>query len=222
MKNFDNKKDQSHTLFDDDDSLVNMLWSTIEEDNEDSDQLERDYIDLKNRINRKEKTIRITKYRWIGGIAASLIVVFMLLNIYQRNNTPDNVYAKIQDIEKSVIPDQVILSSNDGLSVVLDEAAIIEGSENNCHVLLTSSGVKKDIKATEILKITVPDGRQFMLTLSDGSKVWLNSGSELEYPATFIGQTYRKVKLNGEAFFDIMPDKETPFYVETVQERIFK
>lgn len=50
-------------------------------------------------------------------------------------------------------------------------------------------------------------------TLPDGSHVWLNGGSRLEYPAAFDGKT-REVKLSGEAYFDVQKDPSRPFRVE--------
>ncbi|MEP7374180.1 MAG: FecR domain-containing protein [Chitinophagaceae bacterium] len=50
-------------------------------------------------------------------------------------------------------------------------------------------------------------------TLPDGSVAVLNKHSELSYPARFKGKT-RKVKLRGEAFFNITPNKEKPFIID--------
>lgn len=49
--------------------------------------------------------------------------------------------------------------------------------------------------------------------LADGSEITLNKQSTLEYPATFKGKT-RSVKLKGEAFFQISPDKTKPFIID--------
>lgn len=62
--------------------------------------------------------------------------------------------------------------------------------------------------------ISVPNGQRICMTLQDGSRVWLNSGATMEYPNIFRKDS-RSVKLSGEAFFDVMSDKERPFIVET-------
>lgn len=59
----------------------------------------------------------------------------------------------------------------------------------------------------------VPKGGEFKLTLSDGTKVWLNSFSELRYPVNFTGKK-REVILAGEAYFDVAGDPEHPFVVK--------
>mgnify|MGYP000607549243 CR=1 FL=1 len=59
-----------------------------------------------------------------------------------------------------------------------------------------------------------PRGAEFQLVLSDGTKVWLNAGTKLRYPVKFIGKE-RRVELTGEAYFDVTPDEDVPFVVET-------
>lgn len=52
------------------------------------------------------------------------------------------------------------------------------------------------------------------ITLSDGTEIYLNKNSELEFPTEFP-QNQRLVKLKGEAFFNVKPNKEKPFIIET-------
>ncbi|QDH79887.1 DUF4974 domain-containing protein [Echinicola soli] len=58
-----------------------------------------------------------------------------------------------------------------------------------------------------------PAGQKSKIKLPDGTIVYLNSESSLEYPADFA--TNRQLKLRGEAFFEVFPDKEHPFSVES-------
>jgi ferric-dicitrate binding protein FerR (iron transport regulator) len=57
-------------------------------------------------------------------------------------------------------------------------------------------------------------GGKSMLVLADGTKVWLNAGSRLIYPASFTGKT-REVQLEGEALFDVAQQAHQPFFVHT-------
>lgn len=69
-------------------------------------------------------------------------------------------------------------------------------------------------RARRVMSISVPDGERIRMTLADGTAVWLNSGTTLEYPAVFAGGE-RRVKVSGEAMFDVKHDVEHPFVVET-------
>lgn len=64
-------------------------------------------------------------------------------------------------------------------------------------------------------------GETLEITLSDGSRIWLNQSSQLNYPEVFDGNT-REVYLTGEAFFDIAPDAQKPFiiYANQTQTRV--
>lgn len=69
---------------------------------------------------------------------------------------------------------------------------------------------------SEIIRRSAAPGTKLTLILEDGSKIFLNAGSELEFPKTFEG-SFRKVKLKGEAFFEIKEDTTRPFIVDTEQ-----
>ncbi|HAQ19750.1 MAG TPA: iron dicitrate transport regulator FecR [Prolixibacteraceae bacterium] len=62
-------------------------------------------------------------------------------------------------------------------------------------------------------EIQCPMGVRTKFQLPDGSTGFLNSGSRLKYPVQFIGE--RKVELSGEAFFNVVHNKEIPFHVNT-------
>ena len=61
-------------------------------------------------------------------------------------------------------------------------------------------------------EISVPYGERSQLTLYDGTKVWLNSGTTLKFPLVFDSDK-RKIFVSGEAFFDVAKDRGRPFWV---------
>lgn len=63
------------------------------------------------------------------------------------------------------------------------------------------------------IKVTTNAGMVSQFSLPDGSKVWLNSGSTLEYPDQF-NRSKRKVQLTGQGYFDIVKQDRQPFIVE--------
>lgn len=66
----------------------------------------------------------------------------------------------------------------------------------------------------EMMALATRPGERAQVTLGDGTVVTLNSDSRLEYPVTFEGNE-RRVKVNGEALFEVRPDKDHPFIVST-------
>lgn len=67
--------------------------------------------------------------------------------------------------------------------------------------------------------IEVPYGKRSQITLYDGTKVWLNSGTIFKYPVVFSSTT-RDVYIEGEAYFDVAKDKKHPFVVSSGQLKI--
>ncbi|WP_010664824.1 FecR family protein [Marinilabilia salmonicolor] len=67
-------------------------------------------------------------------------------------------------------------------------------------------------------RMSTPAGLQSVVELPDGSKVWLNSESEIYFPSTFKGQKERKIELIGEGYFEVESDKKRPFIVSAGNE----
>ncbi len=78
---------------------------------------------------------------------------------------------------------------------------------------LTYERMGQNEEEKEIVQtVTSRQGMVSQFTLADGTKVWLNSGSQLEFPNQFSGST-REVKLTGEAFFEVTKNPGQPFRV---------
>jgi ferric-dicitrate binding protein FerR (iron transport regulator) len=77
-----------------------------------------------------------------------------------------------------------------------------------------SSSIAQPVSEKGFNQMIVPYGKRSFMILSEGTKVWLNSGSKLIFPPAFNGKA-REVVLEGEAFFDVAPNIEKPFYVKT-------
>lgn len=67
--------------------------------------------------------------------------------------------------------------------------------------------------SSEWLALTTKQGERTHLVLPDGSEVWINVDSKLEYPTTF-NQKSRSLKLQGEAYFKVAKGKRLPFAVK--------
>ncbi len=119
---------------------------------------------------------------------------------------------------------QPMLTLANGTQIRLDTAspgrlAVQQNDNNENNIWKTDSNslvIKETANGREerLNTLSTPIGTQYRLTLSDGSRVWLNAGSGLQFPSTFTG-AYRKVILTGEAYFEVAKNAAKPFYVET-------
>jgi transmembrane sensor len=85
--------------------------------------------------------------------------------------------------------------------------------------ILFITNIKRKNQVVSYSEIVIPYGSKSSLILSDGTKIWLNSGSKLRYPDRFVGDK-RAVFLEGEAFFEVTPNKKSMFIVNTSQVNI--
>lgn len=89
------------------------------------------------------------------------------------------------------------------------EVFVIDAKGINYHTPTNKPQIK-EIKNT----LRTLQGMECHITLSDGTKIHLNAETQLTYPVCFSGQE-RIVEIEGEAYFDVAPDKEHPFIVQT-------
>ena len=172
------------------------------------------YDALMRSINDKEQQkLPITwpkKYWW--AMAASLILlVGLALGTYR---TADTVNIAIPEVVRTSVEqgtDGAVLTLENGKQVALQKgnsyknAYVTSASNGEELVYSKSSSVHGDVYNT----ISVARGKQFVLTLSDSTRVWLNSDSKLKYPVSFGAGNTRTVELMyGEAYFDVSPSTE--------------
>lgn len=99
------------------------------------------------------------------------------------------------------------------LNIILKYAAVIA-----LFIMCSLQGYQLIQSTTdqEMNMISVPTGQRVNIQLSDGTNVWLNSGSKMEYPAAFTKRKgKREVTLNGEGYFEVAKDTKRPFVVQT-------
>lgn len=74
-------------------------------------------------------------------------------------------------------------------------------------------GFSKKSAEISYTKIIAPEGNKTQIVLPDSTKVWLNSGSEIQYPSDYTAQN-REVQMKGECYFDVVKDPAHPFLVK--------
>ena len=67
--------------------------------------------------------------------------------------------------------------------------------------------------------LTVPIGLDYKITLADGTEVWLNSATRLDFPVAFKGGT-REITIDGEAYLNVAKDTQRPFIVHLPDSRV--
>jgi transmembrane sensor len=158
-------------------------------------------------------------FRWAAAavVVLSLGVAVWLLNNNKTVSTPGTVATTtIQDVPAPQNNRATITLSN-GKTVYLDSAGNgALASEGNVQVVKLADGqIAYKGAASELVfnTLTNPRGSKVIdMTLSDGSRIWLNAGSSITYPVAFAGNE-RKVEIKGEVYFEVAHNKAMPFKV---------
>ena len=100
------------------------------------------------------------------------------------------------------------------MNTMLKYAAIIILAFATGFVFRPSSKTEKPAADIRYSEIRVPFGQMSQVVLSDGTKIWLNSGTTIRYPEQFAADS-RSVTINGEAYFEVAKMAHKPFTVNS-------
>ncbi|MCH7402869.1 FecR family protein [Belliella kenyensis] len=107
--------------------------------------------------------------------------------------------------------DQAQLIINDQETILLEGEASVIDYQNDAIVV--NKNTTASSKLGEYNTLIIPYGKRSQVSLPDGSKVYLNSGSKMVYPTAFASN--RHIYLEGEAYFEVFRDEANPFTVQT-------
>ncbi|WP_111309582.1 FecR family protein [Confluentibacter sediminis] len=170
-----------------------------------------DFDQIKARLNSNPKR---TPLSWLRYAAAAILIIGMIVGgyLYKDRWLDTQVKDLPVVINNQIIPggNKAILTLETGEFIALESGMVYENQR------ATSNGEEIVYQTGEVTKgeiayntLTIPRGGQFAMVLSDGTRVWLNSESQLKYPVNFVEGQSREVELiYGEAYFDVSPSME--------------
>lgn len=176
--------------------------------------------DLLSRIHVRMQPLPETRVvplyrRWWKGAAAAVVIGVAALAggmyLVQERKPVTVQAAKLEEVAPGGNKARLVLGN--GQSLILDQMADgpISGAgqvhKEDAGLVYGASG------SAGSNKLITPKGGQYRVQLEDGTKVWLNAASSLEYPVAFSGKD-RTVKLTGEAYFEVAKDAAKPFFVQ--------
>ena len=158
------------------------------------------------------------------AVAASLVFFFGISFFFIR----EGVNSEKSVVNNSILigTDKATLTLGDGSNVVLRKGGDFQSEvvKSSGKELIYNKSSTKEVPEVIYNYLTIPRGGQFNVTLSDGSRIWLNSDSQLKYPEQFEEGETRKVELiYGEAYFEISPSSDhngAPFTVFSNKQEI--
>lgn len=173
------------------------------------------YSIVMQNINRHKK--RRVFLQYVSSIAVVLvigIVSAIYLNLHKNNS----LITPLQEntiIGQTLLDEEVYIISGDNKTSLTNNSKL-EFTHNENMVITDSAQSKQELKlaSASMNKLVVPFGKRSNLILADGTKVWLNSGTQVDFPTKFTGQK-REITVNGEIYIEVKEDAQIPFIVRT-------
>lgn len=168
-------------------------------------------INARNTSNSRRQFKRL--YLTIAGVAASVAALLIGIFFNSTSYQESDIYMYANQIQRDSV------ESIDA-QLILSENKIVVIKEKESEITYESSTVKvkdEDISKEEISKynvLKVPKGKRSVLTFSEGTKVWVNAGTRVVYPAEFNSKE-REIYVDGEIYIEVAPDANWPFVVKT-------
>lgn len=198
------------------------LYILLKEGDHQSELFEKDKIfnTISNKLNlNSERKKPLFQKRWFQYVTSSVAIIALsviALNYltFKRDPTPEKVEKNIFDPGSK----KAYLLAMKGEKIDLSESFEVEKEDgtvisNSCEGVISFEKTKPVKKTVEQQTIYVPKSGEYELILADGTKVFLNSESQLTFPSYFEGDT-RQVELTGEAYFEVKKD-DKPFIIQT-------
>ncbi|WP_165758979.1 FecR family protein [Niastella yeongjuensis] len=218
----------------DQDQLIRVLDAWIDQESDQAVGVSREtVITTFNRVievDKENNTPNISRRpvhrinfmrRW-GWAAAAVLLIGFAGVFYLLKNTihTDTAHNTVQPGPADVPPGKngAVLTLADGRQVVLDSLGKgLITSQNGTKVILDEGRLSYDATGSNkggmiYNTVSTPKGRQFQITLPDGTKVWLNAASSIHYPTQFTGDQ-RLVAITGEVYFEVTKNARMPFKV---------
>ncbi|WP_164674739.1 FecR family protein [Flagellimonas maritima] len=174
---------------------------------------------IKRKVRLAEKKSMIKNFKRIAIAASILLVMGLYFNRQYRTEALITPKSNIK-----IGADKATLTLEDGQKILLEKGKSFDkdyASSNGEHLIYDDVSDDGEIRYNSL---KIPRGGEFFVQLADGTKVWLNSESELRYPVSFkIGEP-RKVELvYGEAYLEVSSSTDNegaPFLVMTGNQQI--
>lgn len=175
--------------------------------------------DIWNDVVRSNKRSKVGRWgKWMR-YAAIMVLVFVsgAVSFYVYETTREVHYELSEVNDPNQGEAKIVLSDGTEISLEKNESEITYDSFGSQLVVNNDTITQSRNEGKELMnKVIIPYGKKSMIMLSDGTKVWLNAGSQLVYPSVFL-RNKREVILVGEAYFDVAKNQDKPFFVRTAE-----
>lgn len=183
----------------------------IEEVKVTEEKIRQDFLYLEKKI--KQRKNRRILYR-ISSAACFLLLIATGLYFFDfsKEEMVDKNTMLTQLAKTNVESDDIQIIRGESKNNISDNNATIREEEDGT-LIVNDKPVESGHEA-EYVQLIVPKGKRSFVTLRDGSKIWVNSGTKLLYPSQ-LDEKKREIYVEGEVYLEVAKDLSRPFLVHT-------
>ncbi len=186
--------------------------SLSKEENTEKDKLYHKISQLKkSRAQRR----RIYAY----SSAAAVLLIAAISTLFITNHRENQKLPNDISIGAIMEQDRIQLFSGEETLNMNNNSLLRLSSENSATIEDSLSKTEIKLNTGKMNKMVVPFGKRATIILADGSTVHLNSGTEMDFPAYFSGNT-RQISIQGEIFIEVAKQGGKPFIIHTPNSQI--
>ena len=180
----------------------------------------RRWIQLKEEMDKTSRKRRLLLRVWKSVAAVFVVAVAGGLLYWQITDSARPVGEQVLVAQIRPGETQAVLITGKGQQLLLQglKDTCLDITGNETLKISKDGSLEYSLSALSRMPewhtLQVPRGGEYKIVLDDGTEIWLNSASELKYPAHFVGNE-RRVCLVGEAYFQVARNEAAPFIVET-------
>lgn len=201
------------------------LTNSIKEADEVSEsEIEASYATILSELQKDKRRTLVRSLYWKVSSTAAVLIAALGLSwwLLTYKDVSVQLSATLLDETNMIHTDEVTLINGNNTIHLKDSADIHYQSNGSSNVAMyqlnpqmaSKESPEKD-EVEELNQIIVPQGKRATVTLSDGTRIYINSGTKLIYPKVFDKKNRREVLLEGEAYLAVAKNENCPFIVHT-------
>ncbi len=181
--------------------------------NFDKDVKNKLWLQIASETSKNKRVVKLSIHNYLKYAAVFLVMISISVLFFTKEDNvkqPPLVISEEAIILRTGDNDKVVINTKNNQSLYKNGQVV--GTQNGAAINYVNNEALTELVYNEI---EIPHGKTFMLTLSDGTVVHLNAGTNMKFPVNFIKGKQREIYLDGEAYFEVAKDRKHPFIVNT-------
>lgn len=217
---------------------LNIFWENFIRENEEHRQAFNDAIEIFEQIRNQQNSLQVADEYLLQNLksrikkekkrrtrifftsAAAVLLLTIISTFFMLHKNPGDNQPQLSSIGEIMDNSDIQLFTGNNV-LEIDNNSTLNLSEKKHSAIIQNRLTEQeiDLNDSQTNRLVIPYGKRSTLILADGSKVYLNSGTKMEFPTSFSGKK-REIKVEGEIFIEVTKQNNTPFIIHTSYSQI--